>query len=544
MHIVILVYDLLNFLRKEPYDMASQITLDSTVVFEPLKDFNSKYFRIPFLTSTPKGALIAGSDVRYTDGSDYNQIDIGIARSEDGGKTWIDKQIVFKNNNIHEHSRKMDGCIVVDKVTRRIFLFALSLDLHMHLDSTDNKHQSFVYKYSDDDGLTWSEEISLRHFYDDDCILFFQGPGNGIQLQDGTLVIPIQRWVPVPHRDRSQAGIIYSKDHGLTWEKCETLIDTYTSESAVVEYKPNEILISCRSPLTEARGFYVTNNLGKTWTPHISHDTLLEFGGCQSAFLKITAPNQKTYALHTAPQQTHSPWERNKLTLMCSDNYTHWNYIAEIIHMPNDGYTCMTYDEKKHELYLLGEQKGSIVFYNLTCFLPLIMQNTRSYDHQVLSTIHQYPVYSQGHHHAISHPDNWYKLLDVNIKKGGFLLLNLNLLSFNHNELITLKLKQSDVEQHDLANCHLTHTTLEQSTGNATLALIPTDQDTDTFHYELYYSQSSMDTLSVSVVNCLAANHNKTSFRLSTSFQDPNLEKYVTALPKCNSDLQPILLNL
>lgn len=524
--------------------MASQITLDSTVVFEPLKDFNSKYFRIPFLTSTPKGALIAGSDVRYTDGSDYNQIDIGIARSEDGGKTWIDKQIVFKNNNIHEHSRKMDGCIVVDKVTRRIFLFALSLDLHMHLDSTDNKHQSFVYKYSDDDGLTWSEEISLRHFYDDDCILFFQGPGNGIQLQDGTLVIPIQRWVPVPHRDRSQAGIIYSKDHGLTWEKCETLIDTYTSESAVVEYKPNEILISCRSPLTEARGFYVTNNLGKTWTPHISHDTLLEFGGCQSAFLKITAPNQKTYALHTAPQQTHSPWERNKLTLMCSDNYTHWNYIAEIIHMPNDGYTCMTYDEKKHELYLLGEQKGSIVFYNLTCFLPLIMQNTRSYDHQALSTIHQYPVYSQGHHHAISHPDNWYKLLDVNIKKGGFLLLNLNLLSFNHNELITLKLKQSDVEQHDLANCHLTHTTLEQSTGNATLALIPTDQDTDTFHYELYYSQSSMDTLSVSVVNCLAANHNKTSFRLSTSFQDPNLEKYITALPKCTPDLQPILLNL
>ena len=105
-------------------------------------------------------------------------------------------------------------------------------------------------------------------------------------------------------------------------------------------------------------------------------------------------------------------------------------------------------------------------------------------------------------------------------------------------------MKQSDVEHHDVANCHLTHTTLEQSTDNATLALIPTDQDTDTFHYELYYSQSSMDTLSISVVNCLAANHNKTSFRLSTSFQDPNLEKYVTALPECSSDLQPILLNL
>lgn len=524
--------------------MASQITLESTVVFEPLKDFKSNYFRIPFLTITPEGALLAGSDVRYTDSTDYNQIDMGIARSEDGGKTWTNKEIVFKHNNLHEHSRKMDGSIIVDQVTGRIFLFALSLDLHRHLDATDNKMQSFVYKYSDDDGRTWSEEMSLRHFYDDECILFFQGPGNGIQLQDGTLVLPIQRWVSTSYRDRSQAGIIYSKDHGVTWEKCETLIDTYTSESAVVEYKTNEILISCRSPLTDARGFYTTNDLGKTWKTHTSHDTLLEFGGCQSAFLKITAPNQKTYALHTAPQQVHCPWERNKLTLMATDDYIHWNYISEIIHLQSDGYTCMTYDENKHELYLLGEQKGSIVFYNLTCFLPLIMQNTRSYEHQALSTIHTYPVYSQGHYSALSHPDKWYKLLDVHTKKEGFLLLNLNLLSFNNNEMVTLKMKQTTEDHHDLVNCSLTHTSLETSSTHGTLALIPTHSAEGTFYYELYYKHPEADTMSISVVNCLAAHREKTNFRLTTSFQDPNLEKYVSELPHCTSDVQPIFLNL
>ena len=524
--------------------MASQMTFESHVIFEPLKDFQSKYFRIPFLATTPQGTLIAGSDVRYTDASDYNQIDIGIARSKDGGKTWTDKQIVFKNNGIHEHSRKMDGCILVDQVTGRIFLFALALDLHRHLDSIDNHHQSFVYKYSDDDGLTWSEEISLRHFYDEDCILFFQGPGNGIQLQDGTLVIPIQRWVPVPHHIRSQAGILYSKDHGVTWKKSETLIDTYTSESAVVEYKPNEILISCRSPLTEARGFYVTQDLGKTWKPHSSHDTLLEFGGCQSSFIKITAPNQKTYALHTAPQQTHSPWERTKLTLLCSDDYTHWNYVSEIIHLPNDGYTCMTYDEKKHELYMLGEQKGAIVFYNLTCFLPLIMQNTPSYKHQAISTIHPYPVYSQGHHHMLAHPGKWYKLLEVDMKKDGFLLLNLNLLSFNHNELITLKMKQTNLQQHDLEHCQLTHTALEPGSCQATLALVPIGTSQEVFHYELYYTQTQPDTLSVSIINCLGAHHHQATFNLSTSFQDPNLEKYTDTLPECPATLIPLSLSL
>ena len=524
--------------------MASQTTFESHIIFEPLKDFQSNYFRIPFLTTTPKGTLIAGSDVRYTDASDYNQIDIGIARSQDGGKTWTDKQIVFKNNGIHEHSRKMDGCILVDQITGRIFLFALSLDLHRHLDSTDNRHQSFVYKYSDDDGLTWSEEISLRHFYDENCILFFQGPGNGIQLQDGTLVIPIQRWVPVPNLIRSQAGILYSKDHGVTWEKSETLIDTYTSESAVVEYKPNEILISCRSPLTEARGFYVTKDLGKTWTTHPSHDTLLEFGGCQSSFIKITAPNQKTYALHTAPQQTHSPWERTKLTLLCSDDYTHWNYVSEIIHLPNDGYTCMTYDEKKHELYMLGEQKGAIIFYNLTCFLPLIMQNTPSYNHQAISTIHPYPVYSQGHYHRITHPGQWYKLLEVDLKEDGFLLLNLNLLSFHRNDLITLKLKSTYLQTTNSKPCQLTHTPLEQGSGQATLALIPIQTSETSYHYELYYTQTETDCLSISVVNCLGAHHQKATFTLSTSFQDPTLENYVAHLPKCSDSLTPILLCL
>lgn len=520
--------------------MTSQPILKSSIVFEAQKDFQSNYFRIPFLTVTPKGTLIAGGDIRYTDGSDYNQIDLGIARSEDSGKTWSHKQIVHKNNNIHDHSRKMDGAILVDQTTERIFLFALSIDMHRHLDSPDHDTKDFVYKYSDDDGKTWSDEISLQHFLDDDCILYFQGPGNGIQLEDGTLVLPIQRWVPNTHLIRSQAGIIYSKDHGQTWHKGGSLIDTYTSESAVVEYRPNEILMTCRSPLTSGRGFYTTSNLGTTWEEHVSHNTLLEVGGCQSSFFKFTAPNQKTYAVYAAPQQHDSLWDRTKLTLMATDDYVNWNYITEIMHLKNDGYTCFAYDQSKHELYILGEQNGSLIFYNLTCYLPLIMQNTRSYSHQALSTIHKHPAYSQGHHTLMNHPEHWYKLLEVQLKKDGFLLLNMNLLSFHSNQLITLKMKQTQGDVHDLSNCSLTYSNLESTPAQVNVTLIPTGQTEDTFIYALYYKAQKQDTLSLSVQNCLTADFDKTTLNIYTTFQDPNLEKCYAALPASYLDLEPI----
>lgn len=522
--------------------MTSPNILESHIVFKAHEDFNSNYFRIPFLATTPKGTLIAGSDIRYTDSSDYNQIDIGIARSEDGGKTWQDKQIVHKNNGLHQHSRKMDGAILVDQETGRIFLFALAIDMHDHLNAPDHKMKDFVYKYSDDDGKTWSSEISLMHFLDEGCILFFQGPGNGIQLQNGTLVLPIQRWVPNTELIRAKAGIIYSSDHGQTWHRSHALIDTYTSESAVVEYRPNEILISSRAPLTHGRCFYTTSNLGDTWQVHEADNTLFELGGCQSSMLKFTAPNQKTYALHTAPQQDDSFWHRNKLTLMASDDYTTWNYISEVIHLNNDGYTCLSYDQANHKLYMLGEQNGSLVLYNLTCYLPLIMQNTRSYSHQARSTIHKHPVYSQGHYIRMSHPNCWYKLLQVKLKKDGFLLLNLNLLGFNLNEMVTLRLKQTLDTAHDLAHCTLSHSSMQTGAMPLELTLIPTRQEDETFIYELYLKCTSEEVLSMSVQNCLMADYGKTNLLLHTSFQDPAAEKYKENLPASYLEL-PLLKN-
>ncbi|MDA3729964.1 sialidase family protein [Niameybacter massiliensis] len=507
--------------------MFAQNVLPQSIVFEHNQDFNSNYFRIPFMTITKKGTLIAGSDIRYVDASDYNMIDIGIARSEDGGKTWIDKQIVHHRRGIHpEHSRKMDGCIVVDHVTGRIFLFALALDLHMHLDSHNHKMQDLVYAYSDDDGKTWSEEISLKKFYDDDCNLFLQGPGNGIQLEDGTLVIPIQRWVPPNTNIRSTAGIVYSTDHGETWHQGETRIDTYTSESSVVEYKSNQILMSCRAPLTDARAFYTTSDLGKTWVPHISNNTIYERGGCQSPILKFTAPNHKTYGVYATPQHSGISWERNKLTLMATDDFIHWNTIAEVIHDSNDGYSCFTYDETNQALYLLTEQRGNIVCHNLSCYLPAIMQNHTTYDHQAISKVHRFPVYSMGHYLNMTHQDEWYKLLTLKLKANSFALLNLNVLGFHHNDTIILRAKQHNTDAHDLEHIEVTST--------LPLQLVPTLKEDDYFVYELYLQATTLDTLSLAVQNCMISDLEQAVLQITTTFQDATLESSLETLPTTN----------
>ena len=63
--------------------------------------------------------------------------------------------------------------------------------------------------------LTWSDVYSITEQVKGlKWNLFFNGPGNGMVMQDGKLVFPAQYWDEnaMPH-----ATIIYSDDHGKSW---------------------------------------------------------------------------------------------------------------------------------------------------------------------------------------------------------------------------------------------------------------------------------------------------------------------------------------
>ena len=62
-------------------------------------DFKSKFYRIPGLARSRKGILLAVYDIRYNHSGDLPaNIDVGVSRSTDGGRTWSDVKIAIDDS--------------------------------------------------------------------------------------------------------------------------------------------------------------------------------------------------------------------------------------------------------------------------------------------------------------------------------------------------------------------------------------------------------------------------------------------------------------
>lgn len=73
-------------------------------------DFNSKFYRIPGLVRTKKGTLLAVYDIRYNHSGDLPaNIDVGVSRSTDGGRTWSDVKIAVDDSKIDPARKDAKG---------------------------------------------------------------------------------------------------------------------------------------------------------------------------------------------------------------------------------------------------------------------------------------------------------------------------------------------------------------------------------------------------------------------------------------------------
>lgn len=217
-------------------------------------------YRIPGLATTPKGTLVAVFDIRHKSGADLpGDIDVGMMRSTDDGKTWSAMTRIMDYAAGEAGSRGNgvgDPAILVDRKTGTIFVAALrSKGNRAWFGSgpglTPDETGQFVICQSTDDGLTWSKPVSITpQVKDPDWLLCFQGPGNGIQLKDGTLVFPAQYKGKdkVPH-----SCFVASTDGGKNWTISPPAVpgDPPTSECAVAELADGSLLLSMRN---EARG--------------------------------------------------------------------------------------------------------------------------------------------------------------------------------------------------------------------------------------------------------------------------------------------------
>ncbi|MGL4854579.1 MAG: sialidase family protein, partial [Lentisphaeria bacterium] len=264
----------------------------------------SKFYRIPGMVTTNNGTLIAIYDIRYHHWGDLSaKIDIGMSRSTDGGNSWEPMQIIMTMHDyagVHDTKNGVgDPCIVVDKKTGDIIVTALWChnftglawyNSKVGMKPEDGTGQVLLSR-SSDDGKTWTAPINItEQVKDPSWTLILQGPGAGISLKDGTLVIPMQFQDGALNRDPF-ATIMTSKDHGKTW-KMGNRLPISTTEAQVVELQDGSIMINSRKKSGDLRVVATTTDLGKTWSLHQTNEKkeIFPVSGCMSSIIRVREP--------------------------------------------------------------------------------------------------------------------------------------------------------------------------------------------------------------------------------------------------------------
>ena len=330
-------------------------------------DDDVKCFRIPGLVSSNRGTLLAVYDIRHNNCRDLpGNIDVGLSRSTDGGETWLPMQKIIDMGQPEDLNGAGDPSILVDRKTGTIWVAALWSHGNRAWNgskkglSPDETGQ-LVLVNSTDDGITWSKPVSItKDTKNPDWNLFFQGPGNGISLTDGTLVFPAQ------FKDSSNipySTIIYSKDGGKSW-KVGTGAKENTTEAQVVQLQNGDLMLNMRDNRGGFRSVAVTADLGKIWKEDNSSRSALIEPVCMASFIRVFTeiPAKRNSLL--AFSNPASKMNRDSITVKFSiDEGKRWNKIAPVLIDEREcfGYSCLTKIDDK-TLGLLYEGNGEIYF--------------------------------------------------------------------------------------------------------------------------------------------------------------------------------------
>ena len=291
-------------------------------------------FRIPGIAVTNSGTLLAVYDMRYRSRRDLQgHMDIGLSRSTDGGKTWGNPRPIMDMGRHGGLPEDQNGCsdpnILVDRATGEIIVSAVwthgkpgthqwkgrgsepGLEL--------SRSSQFIMVRSGDDGKTWSKpENQTAKLKNPAWHLFAPGPGNGITMKDGTLVMPTggrdEKGLPF-------SSLMWSKDHGKTWT-LSSPARSNTNESAVAELSDGSLMLNMRDnrnrkdkSRTNGRAVSVTADLGKTWKVHPSDHGSLPEPVCMASLISHRLKDGRAVLFFSNP---HHKSRRQNMTLQMS----------------------------------------------------------------------------------------------------------------------------------------------------------------------------------------------------------------------------------
>lgn len=249
------------------------------------------HYRIPGIVVTAKGTVLAYSEARKTTRGDWGTIRIFLRRSTDGGKTWSPAQDIAnvdgpyaknpvalaQNLATPDEITYNNPVAIADRKNNTIhFLFCL-------------EYMRAFYMRSTDDGVTFSKPVEITSTFDRfrpeyDWKVLATGPGHGIQLRSGRLLVPV--WLSTgtgghAHRP-SVTATIYSDDNGATWQRGAIAVPNttewvYPNETAAAELSDGRVLLNVRTESPDHRRLLLMSADGIAgWSAPRFHAQLLE----------------------------------------------------------------------------------------------------------------------------------------------------------------------------------------------------------------------------------------------------------------------------
>ncbi len=277
-------------------------------------------FRIPALVVTDNGTVLAFAEGRKNTGSDAGDIDIVLKRSEDGGETWSELQVVWDDGE----NTCGNPAPVIDRKTGVISLLTtwnLGADRESQIiDRSSGDTRRVFVTQSADNGVTWSPPIEItEHVKKDNWAWYATGPCQGIQIANGKyknrLVIPCDHIEAVTKKYYSH--VIYSDDHGKSWQLGGRTPTDMANECTVAEISGGKLLLNIRNydRTHKCRKTTVSSDGGLTWSALKPDKTLAE-PICQAAMYRYSfGRKKKNKLLFTNPAD---PEKRRNMTLRLS----------------------------------------------------------------------------------------------------------------------------------------------------------------------------------------------------------------------------------